>query len=115
MSNDERPANLHARSLAAAKAQLDSERHLIAQPAADDANVRTYCQAASLPLAYALLAEGDPASVAEGVAIVSAVLKSQETDPARRHHGNWRWLDGDPGVGALNAGQVVLRGAACKT
>ena len=109
-AREQRIADLHARGLAAAKARYDPERHLIAQPAAGDPDVRTYRQASSLPLAYALLATEEPDAVEEGIAIVAAVLESQETDPAHRHVGNWLWLADDAEVGDLNAVQFVLRG-----
>ncbi|MCC7208127.1 MAG: hypothetical protein IT323_12535 [Anaerolineae bacterium] len=105
----ERVARLHARSLEAARSLLDPQRHLIALPSASDPTLKTYWQAGSLPLAYALLANGDPDMRREAAHIVAAALDSQETTPGHPHRGNWTWLADDPEVGDLNAIQFVLR------
>ncbi|HEY3109994.1 MAG TPA: hypothetical protein VGL23_14625 [Chloroflexota bacterium] len=97
----ERLAGVRARGLAAARAALDPERHLIGGP--------TYRPPASLPLALALLGESDPAGAREAAAIVAAVLDSQELGARHPHRGNFRWLADDPEVVDLNAVQFVLR------
>lgn len=104
-----RVASLYERSLEAAQALLDPQRHLISLPSASDPQLRTYWQAGSLPLAHALLAHNDPDARQAGVQIVAAVLDSQETAPQHPHRGNWKWLADDPEVGDLNAIQFVLR------
>ncbi|MBV7334098.1 hypothetical protein KFU94_38865 [Chloroflexi bacterium TSY] len=109
-TRQQRLADLSARSLAAAQAQFDPVRHLVAQSAADRPQVRTYRQATSLPLAHLLLVQGDSEAVYEAAAIVAAVLESQEIRERHPHRGNWRWLADDPEVGDLNAVQFVLRG-----
>jgi hypothetical protein len=101
-----RIAGIYERGLAEARRAYDPERHLIGQPSADGSG-RSYRAAMSLPLAHALLREGD---AAEAAAIVEAVLDTQETTPGHPYRGNFLWLAGDPEVVDLNAVQFVLRG-----
>ena len=63
-----------------------------------------------MPLAHALLAQGDPGAIQEAATIVAAVLESQETREWHPHRGNWLWLADDPEIGDLNAVQFALRG-----
>lgn len=105
-----RIAEMYARGLAEVGSKLDPARHLVYQSAAQDPSVRTYRQSASLPLALALLREGDADSVAQAVKIVAAVLESQELSPRHPHRGNWLWLADDEEVGDINAVQFVMRG-----
>ncbi len=109
-----RQAAVRERGLAAALASFDPDRNLIYQPAAGDPSVRTYRQAASLPLALALLQQGaeqnDQTAIARATAIVSAVLESQERSPRHPHRGNWLWLADDDEVADINAVQFVLQG-----
>ena len=94
---------LRSRGLQEARREFDPERHLIGQPG-------RYAPARSLPLAQALLEQGDAASVLEASAILSAALEAQETAPNHPHRGNFLWLADDEEVADLNAVQVVLRG-----
>jgi hypothetical protein len=102
---------LYRRGLAEARGAYDPARHLIGQPGVAGT---VYRPAMSLPLAEALLREGDTfgarSGAAEAAAIVAAVLDSQELDPDHPHHGNFLWLAGDAEVVDLNAVQFVLRG-----
>jgi hypothetical protein len=102
---------LYRRALAEARRAYDPARHLIGQPGVGGT---VYRPAMSLPLAEALLREGDTvgarSGAAEAAAIVAAVLDSQELDPEHPHHGNFLWLAGDAEVADLNAVQFVLRG-----
>lgn len=98
------------RGIQAAQAQFDPTRNLIYTTAAADPNVRTYRQSASLPLALALLRQDDAAAKAQAIAIVEAVLESQERSPHHPHIGNWLWLADDAEVADINAVQFVLRG-----
>lgn len=92
--------------LASAEMNFDPERSLIAQPAADNPDVKTYWGAGALPYAHVMFAKGETEK-AEG--IIAAMLDSQETNPEHPHRGNWKWLVDDPEVGDLNAIQFVMR------
>ena len=101
---------MYARGTQAAQSCFDATRNLVYQSAAADPTIRTYRQSASLPLALALLRQGDEASVNQAIAIVAAVLESQELAPQHPHVGNWLWLTDDEEVADINAVQFVLRG-----
>lgn len=101
---------LRDRGLVAARRELDPTRHLLGRPSAADPTRRVYRAPEALPLARALLDQGDPAALAEAAAIVAAVLDTQELDHRHPYHGNFRWLADDAEVCDLNAVQFVLQG-----
>ena len=100
---------LYQLCLEAAASAFDPDRNLIAQPAADNPDVKTYWGAGALPYAHALLSEDDVEAVKTGASIVSAMMESQITNPHHPHQGNWKWLADDPEAGDLNAIQFVSR------
>ena len=84
-TKEKRLEMLYQLCLASAEANYDSERHLIAQPAADDPNVKTYWGAGALPYAHVLFKNGE---TEKGEAILPAMLDSQETNP--KHPPSWQ-------------------------
>ena len=62
-----------------------------------------------LPLAHALLRQGDTASVKNAAAIIEEILDMQEVHPRHPRRGNWpRWV-GDEEVTDLNSAPFILR------
>jgi hypothetical protein len=95
--------------LVAAERDFDPVRHLIGRPSAADPARRVFRAPEALPLARALLAQDDPAAVAEAAGVVAAVLATQERDPRHPYRGNFLWLADDAEVCDLNAVQFVLQ------
>lgn len=101
-----RIADLYRRSLAAAWEAYQTNRYQVGYGQERSAQVRTY---ARLPLAHALLRQGDPDSVAQAAEFVAAVIDAQETAPEHPHRGNWPMNQVDAEVTDLNAIQFVLK------
>jgi hypothetical protein len=64
---------------------------------------------ASLPLAHALLRQGDRASLKNACTIIEEVISTQERHPLHPHRGNWPRYVGDEEVTDLNSAPFILR------